>query len=123
MGLVAGTMLYIVGGYFLPFIVYWCLMLVFAPFAAWMIPPKAQEDLHTPIDQSENDSEIWEEVDQSSNSYGTIHKWESPAKTNNTPRVIPVTFIWSLITNTVCLIFSWIFESLILLSYKSDKWI
>lgn len=98
-------------------------MLVFAPFAAWMIPPKAQEDLHTPIDQSENDSEIWEEVDQSSNSYGTIHKWESPAKTNNTPRVIPVTFIWSLITNTVCLIFSWIFESLILLSYKSDKWI
>ena len=59
-------MLYIAGGYFLPFIVYSMMMLVLAPFAVWMIPSKPKEDSPQPKDQSESDSELWEDIDQSS---------------------------------------------------------
>lgn len=44
LGLLLGTVLYIVGGYFLPFLVYSVIMLVCVPFVAKVIPAKPMED-------------------------------------------------------------------------------
>jgi len=40
LGLLIGTVLYIIGGYFLPFLVYSIFMLVLVPFGAKLIPDK-----------------------------------------------------------------------------------
>lgn len=44
LGLLIGTILYIIGGYFLPFVVYSSVMLMSIPFVARIIPSKPIED-------------------------------------------------------------------------------
>ena len=43
LGLLLGTVLYIIGGYFLPFLVYSVIMLLCVPFVAKIIPDKPME--------------------------------------------------------------------------------
>lgn len=49
LGLLVGTLLYVIGGYFLPFIVYWALMLTVTPLAVLLVPAKLKHDEQQPI--------------------------------------------------------------------------
>jgi len=46
-----GTLIYIAGGYFMPFLVYSALMLMLAPFGAKLIPSKPAD--HKPVNNDE----------------------------------------------------------------------
>jgi hypothetical protein len=56
LGLLVGTVLYIIGGYFLPFLCYAVFMLAITPFAARLIPSKPAM-AKTMVEQTEKNCE------------------------------------------------------------------
>lgn len=105
-GLLLGTVLYIIGGYFLPFLVYSVIMLLCIPFVARVIPAKPMEDTE-PVHKSEKNSDEDIELGESKNtsgmkSLGMKSETVGNFKISKSKRINPFKLIWRLLSNKVC---------------------
>jgi hypothetical protein len=102
-----GTVLYILGGYFLPFVVYSAVMLLWVPFVAKYIPSKPLEDkdfMIQPKKWSDQDIEVCtsdmistdEDSQSSLNDETQIDETDVPKKQIN-----PFKLVWELCKNKV----------------------
>ena len=107
LGLLIGTVLYIIGGYFLPFLVYSITMLLCIPFIMRFIPSKPMEETDN-INKGEKVSDEDIEIGEIKNSSRKDTKVDS-ANTVTKPTIIkrrkinPFKYVWRLISNKVSL--------------------
>jgi hypothetical protein len=105
LGLLVGTILYIIGGYFLPFIVYSGFMLLVVPFAARLIPSKPLEDKNESgfsDKNSDEDAESAEDLeDHHTTSNISVDKKDETVQDSNKKKVIPLFLVWKLLVNPV----------------------
>lgn len=106
LGLLVGTIFYIIGGYFLPFLTYSVVMLLCVPFVAKFIPSKPLEDkdfLNNADKASDEDLEGQNSKNQSDMKDGEIMpKEETSAQTVTVRRRInPFKLVWRLLKNKV----------------------
>lgn len=105
MGLLVGTVLYIIGGYFLPFLVYSIIMLLLVPFGAKLIPSKPLEEKGNSKHSdksSDEDLEIGEGSEHIYDKGVTV----AEIKTENVHATIkrkinPFKLVWTLLSNKV----------------------
>lgn len=103
--MLVGTILYIMGGYFLPFIVYSGFMLLVVPFAARLIPSKPLNDgsgSGFSDKNSDEDAESTEDLeDHHTNANVSIDKKDETVPKSKPKRVIPLLLVWKLLFNPV----------------------
>lgn len=103
--MLVGTILYIVGGYFLPFLVYSSFMLLVVPFAAKLIPSKPMKDQSESGYSDKNSDEDAESTEDLEDHHTTENisvdkKVETVPKTKQ-KKVIPLLLVWKLLVNPV----------------------
>eukprot|EP00344_Euplotes_crassus_P005699 CAMPEP_0196995348 /NCGR_PEP_ID=MMETSP1380-20130617/1481_1 /TAXON_ID=5936 /ORGANISM="Euplotes crassus, Strain CT5" /LENGTH=246 /DNA_ID=CAMNT_0042411001 /DNA_START=9 /DNA_END=746 /DNA_ORIENTATION=+ len=96
-GLLVGTVLYIIGGYFLPFLVYSVIMLLCIPFVARIIPAKPMEQESNTKNERNIDGDI--ELGESNHSsgiqtLGMKSETGSKFKIVNNSRINPFKLVW-----------------------------
>ena len=112
-GLLVGTVLYIIGGYFLPFLVYSTIMLLCVPFVAKFIPSKPLEDKDF-LNNGEKASDDDVEMQNSKNQTEMKNGEQEPKEASSTPtvtvrrRINPFKLVWRLLKNKVRPCYFWI---------------
>ena len=106
LGLLIGTVLYIIGGYFLPFLLYSIIMLLCIPFVAKFIPSKPMEEMEIMKQgekNSDEDIEIGEIKNSSSGKKAELDSHETVTKPTTIKRrkINPFKYIWRLLSNKV----------------------
>lgn len=103
-----GTVLYIAGGYFLPFVVYSSVMLLAVPFTAKLIPSKPLEDrgdAKYSDKSSDEDIEIGEEDKQHVSTGEDLSTSRTSGSAQHIRRKLnPFKLVWKLLTNKVSII-------------------
>mmetsp|Transcript_1262 Transcript_1262/g.1409 ORF Transcript_1262/g.1409 Transcript_1262/m.1409 type:complete len:393 (-) Transcript_1262:53-1231(-) len=114
LGLLVGTVLYIIGGYFLPFLVYSILMLACSLYVLQFIPNKVLDEadsLPHSEKSSDEDIEIGEAKNSSSAQNDEMHDQDTVTKPTIIKRknINPFKLVWRLLKNKIilkCLILS-----------------
>jgi len=99
-GLLLGTVLYIIGGYFFPFIVYSCIMLLCIPFVARYIPASPIKDLENSNLSEKGSDEDIEIGEKKRPSFGEEETVTNPI-TYKKRKINPFKLIWRLLSNKV----------------------
>lgn len=106
-GLLVGTLLYIAGGYFLPFLVYSGVMLLAVPFTAKLIPSRPLEDKGDGKYSDKSSDEDIEIGEDEKNNASTGEDF-SEGQTSGSARIVkrkinPFKLVWHLLSNKVIL--------------------
>lgn len=105
LGLLIGTILYIIGGYFLPFLVYGSVMLLVTPFAARLIPSRPLDDSAAAKyweKSSDEETDFGDDTKDYSNNDISLEEGNTVKPTvNKRKRINPFKLIWALLCNKV----------------------
>lgn len=107
LGLLFGTLLYVMGGYFLPFLVYSTIMLLAVPFTAQLIPSKPLKNKEeTGLSDKHSDDEVefdQEDDENPDNTTATVKRNSAAPQVPRRKRVIPLLLVWKLLVNPIIL--------------------